>query len=159
MFLRLIILLFRELFPVLGGLKSNGNINMNSNWVNNNNNNNNTTTRRTNSPSIINEKFPALKPTKNFVNPNSQPIRYTTILKPQPKKAILMNISQTSNSDYTPNYLNNINNRTSSSSSSLPSMPILGNGSSSGAEEEEEEDLLVVAVPHLHHLETVQVQH
>ena len=77
----------RELFPVLGGLKSNGNINMNSNWVNNNNNNNNTTTRRTNSPSIINEKFPALaKPTKkNFVNPNSQPIRYTTILKPQPK--------------------------------------------------------------------------
>lgn len=123
----------RELFPVLGGLKSNGNINMNSNWVNNNNNN---TTRRTNSPSTINEKFPALaKPTKkNFVNPNSQPIRYTTILKPQPKKkAILMNISQTSNSDYTPNYLNNINNRTSSSSSSSPSMPILGNGSSSGA--------------------------
>lgn len=107
---------------------------MNSNWVNNNNNNN--TTRRTNSPSTINEKFPALaKPTKkNFVNPNSQPIRYTTILKPQPKKkAILMNISQTSNSDYTPNYLNNINNRTSSSSSSSPSMPILGNGSSSGA--------------------------
>ena len=69
-----------------------------------------------------------------------------------------MNISQTSNSDYTPNYLNNVNNKTSSSSSPSPSMPILGNGSSSGAGGGGG-GLPVVAVPHLHHLETVQVQH
>ncbi|CAX41074.1 RING finger-containing protein, putative [Candida dubliniensis CD36] len=116
-----------EQFPILGGMKANSNI-MNSNWVNTRNGSSSPSSSSS-TTTTINEKFPALsKPTKkNYVNPNNQPIKYTTVLKPQPnKKKTVLNISQSSN-DYIPNYLNNINKASSFSSSS---MPILGNSNS-----------------------------
>ncbi|KAL6454048.1 HEL2 E3 ubiquitin-protein ligase HEL2 [Candida maltosa Xu316] len=92
----------RDQFPVLGGSRSGSSMGGNPSWVATSSNN------RSGSPSSGSDKFPALvKPAKKTViNPTSQPIRYTTILKPQPqkKKATILNISQ-AQSNYKPNYL------------------------------------------------------
>ncbi|KAI5956811.1 hypothetical protein KGF54_000428 [Candida jiufengensis] len=91
-----------EQFPILGGKSNANSFSSGENWVNGES-----------STGTSMDKFPPLKkPTKvNYINPNNQPTRYTTVLKKKPtatKKQSFPMLSSLS-PPYIPNYLDNNN--------------------------------------------------
>ncbi|CAK9440166.1 uncharacterized protein LODBEIA_P42660 [Lodderomyces beijingensis] len=109
-----------EQFPILGG-RSAANAFSTGGWLNGN---------RSASPV---DNFPPLKkPVKvNYINPNEQPIRYTTVVKktPQPKKKPAVTMA----SPYLPNYLDNTRSKSNPSINETPRLGQSGSSSSSAS--------------------------
>jgi hypothetical protein len=102
-------------FPVLGGSNSGGSTPLNPSWVT-------TGTTKKSAKNNTNELFPALpKPSKQPPKINNAPIKYSrVILNPTPVAKAKIN-RQLAPLNYTPNYLNNLNQPTP-----VSSLPMLG---------------------------------
>ena len=105
-------------FPVLGGSSSGRSTPLNPSWVT-------TGTTKKTAKNTTNELFPALpKPSKQAPKINNAPIKYSrVILNPAPATKAKINRQQAP-LNYTPNYLNNLNQPTP-----VSSLPVLGSKS------------------------------
>ncbi|KAI5968605.1 hypothetical protein CANMA_002350 [Candida margitis] len=113
-----------EQFPVLGGSNA-ANAFTSNGWAGGG-------SSRSSGASTPVDRFPPLKkPEKvNYVNPNEQPIRYSTIIKKNKPKTMSINKSPSimSPAPYLPNYLDRVNNTKSDTS-----LPAMGSGSKSSS--------------------------
>lgn len=108
-----------EQFPVLGGSNA-ANAFTSNGWIGGGGSGSAAGSSRNSGASTPVDRFPPLKkPEKvKYVNPNEQPIRYSTVLKKSKPKAVSVNRSPfiMSPAPYLPNYLDRINNTKSDTS-------------------------------------------